>query len=140
MDVIRSFISAYHDDFYGVKAGMFTEITEVITSVWNKRPSQPRYKNTWSVGQVLRALVPELSCPELKQITLKVTMLMVLCSASRASKLDKLTLFFKKDGGPKITFTMPVLTKTRRAGTEPVGTEPLLRISNGKIFGRYFVH
>ena len=59
---------------------------------------------------------PELS---LKQLTLKLVILMALVEASRSSELAALDLRFRVYSPEGVSFTLPTLTKKRKAGAPP---------------------
>ena len=56
----------------------------------------------------------------MKALTLKVTMLIALCTACRSSEVSRLDMKHMEIGDNFITFTLPALTKTRRVGDSPV--------------------
>lgn len=114
----RSAISAYHKGQDGVKMGRHPLIQELLTAFFNRRPPKPRYDFTWDVDKVLREIKswgPTANLG-LKDLSLKLTILMALCSASRASELANLNVEFMQDTGKEITFGLPGLTKTRKVG------------------------
>ena len=49
----RSAISAYHPKIGGIKVGQHDLVIRVMDGVFNGRLPQPRYIDTWDVGQVL---------------------------------------------------------------------------------------
>ena len=97
----RSAISMTHLPADGICVGTHPFISGLIKGVFNLRC--PRYVQTWDVSVVLRYLkflspTPLLS---MKNLTLKLVILMALVSLSRANLLHKLDLrfrVFKRDG------------------------------------------
>ena len=93
-----------------------------MKGIFNLRPPCPRYVQTWDVSVVLRYLkflspAPLLS---MKNLTLKLVMLMALISLSRANLLHKLDLrfrVFKRDG---VLFTLPPVRKSSRVTSPPI--------------------
>jgi len=118
LGVYRSAISLYHKGFEGIKAGQHPAIISLFKGIFNTRPSSPRYKDTWDVQQVLSTLEAWGQSDELdlKQLTLKLTMLMALASASRASEIHLISIKNMVDSDNKIQFGLDGLTKVRRPG------------------------
>ena len=114
----RSAISAYHAGIQGTKVGQHALIISLMKGFFHKRPSKPKYEVTWDVHTVLDLLKSwgTNSGLSLKKLSLKVTMLMALCSAARASELGALVISHLLDKGNEMVFSIPGLTKTRRAG------------------------
>lgn len=78
----------------GCSAGSHPLVTRFLKGVFNLRPSVPRYTRTWDVQHVLqqlRAMEP-LSSLSLKELTLKLVMLMALTQAARIQTLHCLLL------------------------------------------------
>lgn len=79
----RSAISAYHDAIEG--------ISDLLTSIFNKNPSQPNYNFIWHVKNVIDFyLFKGLKHDNLKDLALKLTMLLALTSAGGQSDIDYL--------------------------------------------------
>lgn len=117
----RSAISADHVGFGQEKAGQHPQITALLKGMFNRKPPQPRYMTTWNVDLVLNLLRtwPEDGTLSLRQISLKVTMLMALTGAMRRSELQLLQIHHMLDKGNAIEFHIEGLTKTRRVGQAP---------------------
>ena len=81
----RSTISAYHDPINGVAVAKKSRVTALLACVYNIRPPQPRYTFIWDVKKVIDFLVTLDSPNKLgfKDLTIKLTMLLALKSASR---------------------------------------------------------
>jgi hypothetical protein len=121
----RAAISAYHNGFQGVKVGQHPQISDLFKGMFNRRPPQPRYMETWDVEQVLDLFKkwPEDQGLDLKQLSLKVTTLMALTGVLRRSELQLLRVDEMLDLGDKIQFQVGGLTKTRKVGEGPVTFE-----------------
>ena len=92
-----SVISAYHDYIDGKPVGKHPAVCALLTGVFNQRPPQPRYTFVWDVEIVLVYLktnMPDNSQLSDKDLTRKLTVLMALSSASRASSLQHLNIKF----------------------------------------------
>lgn len=101
--------------------GQHPVITRLMKGIYNSRPPQPKYSTSWDVVKVtdyLKSLGAnqELS---LKQLTLKLVMLMALVEASRSSELAALDLRFRVFSPEGVAFALPTLTKKRKAGDPP---------------------
>jgi integrase len=121
----RSAISAHHIGFQGVPAGQHPEITSLMKGMFNRRPPQPRYTDTWNVDKVLDLFRswPEDSGLTLKNLSLKVTMLMGLTGAMRQSELHLMRVDHLTDTGEYLKFIIGGLTKTRKVGQGPLTIE-----------------
>lgn len=76
----------------GYRAGTHPLINRFLRGVFNLRPSCPRYAETWDVQPVLEKLrtMDPLSELSLKELTLKLVMLMALTQAARVQTLHLL--------------------------------------------------
>ena len=112
----RSALSAYHAEINGLKVGQLSRIKTLLRGVFNRKPPQPRYNETWDVNQVLEELKtwPDNINLSLKDLTLKLVMLMALVTAARCSELHKLNPCVMVDKGEVIEFPIIGLTKTAR--------------------------
>jgi hypothetical protein len=122
MNGYRSAISAHHVGIQGVKVGQHLQICALLKGMFNKKPPQPRYMETWDVNMVLDMFRswPDNSGLDLKQLSLKVTMLMAVTGAMRGSELHLLRIDQMLDLGNTIQFHIGGLTKTRKVGEGPV--------------------
>ena len=77
----------------GICVGSHPFISRLMKGIFNLRPPFPRYVQTWDVSVVLHYLKFLLPAPllSIKNLTLKLVMLMALVSLSRANLLHKLT-------------------------------------------------
>ena len=85
----RPVISVYHDPINGIPIGKESRISALLAGVYNIRPPQPRYPFIWDVKKVIDFLATLNSPRELslKDLTPKLTMLLALTSAVRASEI-----------------------------------------------------
>ena len=113
----RSAISMTHLPVDGICVGSHPIISRFMKGIFNLRPPCPRYVQTWDVSVVLRCLKYLSPAPllSMKNLTLKLVMLMALVSLSRANLLHKLV--FKRDG---ILFTLPPVRKSSRVTSPPI--------------------
>ena len=83
---------------------------------FNIIPPQPKYVNTWDVGQVLDHIkaLGENSHMSLSTLTQKTAMLMALCTAGRGSELRAANIDTMADMGTCIVFPIAELTKSKR--------------------------
>jgi hypothetical protein len=90
----RSAISAKHAGIDGVKVGQHKKVCELLKGMFNRRPPQPRYMDTWDVSKVLDLIRgwPEDDGLDLRTLSFKVTMLMALTGAMRQSELHLLKI------------------------------------------------
>ena len=109
----------------GICVGSHPFISRLMKGIFNLRPPFPRYVQTWDVSVVLRYVkfLSEAPLLSMKNLTLKLVMLMALVSLSRANLLHKLDLrfrVFKRDG---VLFTLPPARNSSRV------TSPLIDIT-----------
>lgn len=118
----RSAISALHEPVDGHPIGQHPLVKRALAGVFNEKPPMPKYTDTWDVGQVLAYIKQLGKNTDLtdKVLTHKLTMLLALTTANRASELHGFNLEFMKDEGDSIEFVIHKLTKTRRVGQKPI--------------------
>lgn len=97
-----------------------------MKAVYIIRPTKPRYEYIWDVADVLKYLkllspVRKLS---LKDLSLKLIMLLALLTAGRCQSLVKLNLIHMKEGKSSVTFTILDVIKQSRPGF----SNPLIRL------------
>ena len=76
----------YHDQINGVPIGKESRVAALLVGVYNIRPPQSRYTFIWDFKKVIDFLV-NLNSPNeicLKDLNLKLTMLLAMTSAARA--------------------------------------------------------
>ena len=78
----------------GIKVGEHPLVSRFMSGLFNQKPALPRYTETWNPQIVLDYLktFPGVDSMSLKQLTLKILMLMALLSAQRTQTLQKLSL------------------------------------------------
>ena len=120
----RSAISAFHDRCEGFSVGEHPMVKRLMTGIFNCRPSMPRYGFTWDVEVVLRYL-NDLDTDTIsdKLLSLKLTTLLALTTASRASELSMLDIRFLSRYDSVYVFELVGITKTQRPGGSPTKLE-----------------
>ena len=119
LNTARSALSAILTLFNGIKFGEHPLVSRFLKGVYEQRPALPRYKAIWNVGEVLNYLttlkqVPELS---LKDLTLKLTMLLCLLTAQRCQTVPLLgDLKFIQELEGKYHITVQQKLKQSRPG------------------------
>ena len=115
---IRSAVSMTHNPIEGVPIGQHPLVKRLFKGVYNLRPPQPRYTDTWEVSSVLGYLssMGENSDLSLKLLSGKLALLMALVSASRSSELQSLDLRFRIFKPEGVLFKLACLTKKRKLG------------------------
>ena len=88
-----------------------------MAGVFNKMPPKPRYYFLWDIGTVLKYLrsLPINKLFSTKMLTLKLTMLLTLTSASRCSEIRHLDIRFYTKSERKFCFSVIKPTKTSKA-------------------------
>ena len=114
----RSAISSYHDPIDGVAIGKHPRVSALITGVYNNRMPKPRYTLIWDVEIVLQYLSNLHSEKGLsdKLLTFKLTMLLALTAATRASEICNLDIHYLVKHTSGYTFHFSKITKTARRG------------------------
>ena len=118
INVYRSAISMTHVPVDGSQIGSHPLVSCFMKGVFELRPPQPKYLETWDVSIVLKYLL-SLSPKEslsLKQLSFKVLTLMALTSMGRANLLHKLDLRFRYYKSEGVLFKFPSLLKTSKPG------------------------
>lgn len=96
-------------------------IVRFMKGVFNMRPALPRHTEVWDVSVVLNLLRKWSPAKFLgiKELTLKLTMLMALVSAQRAQLLNLLDISNMVKGKSSYTFQINSTVKNSRAGHGP---------------------
>ena len=101
MNCLRSAISACHVHIDGNSVEKYPKVYALLTGIFNQRPPQPRYVFIWDVVIVLQYIRThwyENSSLNDADLTCKLTTLLALTTASRASMIQHLnTEFMAKD-------------------------------------------
>ena len=114
----RSAISAYHDPIEGITVGSDSRLSALLSGVSNSRPLQPNYTFIWNVKRVIEFLttLPYDSDLSLQDLTLKLTMLLALTSAARASEICYLDTRYLIKHNSGCIFHFGKNTKTSKKG------------------------
>ena len=118
----RSSLSNLCNKQDGYTVGSHPLVTRFMTGVFNLRPSQPKYLQTWDVNVVLHYLktlspVEDLS---LKLLTYKLVMLVALTQASRTQSISFLSLQgMKIDSKSIVMFYSGLLKQCRKGKVNP---------------------
>ena len=85
----RSAISSHHDSIGRITVGSNPRASALLSGIYNNKSPQPNYTFIWDLKQVIEFLItlPYDSDPSLRGLTLKLTMLLALASAARASEI-----------------------------------------------------
>ena len=89
-----------------------------LRGVFNTNPPVPKYNDTWDpdiVLTLLRNWAPAQTL-DLKKLTLKVVMLVLLVTGQRVQTLEFLDIRYMKQSRSSITFVLPSLIKQSRPG------------------------
>lgn len=119
LNTARSALSAIGLVVEGFSAGAHPLVIRYMKGVFNLRPTQPRYSQTWDVSTVLvylKKLSPVRKI-SLKLLTYKLVMLIALTCASRAQSLHLLDIANMKKGCDTYTLYYSGLLKQTRAGS-----------------------
>ena len=118
----RSAMSAYQEKAEGVSIGQHPKVCQLLSGIFNKRPSQPKYIANWDISKVTD-YIDTLGNDEnffIKIITLKLTTLLAIISSNRASELTYLGtrhIAFKENS---VIFHFSKLTKTWKKSKSPL--------------------
>lgn len=119
INVARSALSSFVVLDRGNTIGSHPLISRFMKGVFTKRPPMPRYECIWDVQIVLnylRKLAPANSL-SLKDLTLKLVMLIALVSAQRSQTIHKLSLNNLSYTGSTAKFQITGLIKQSRPGS-----------------------
>ena len=116
INVHRSAISAYHEPLHGFPIGQSLLVCSLLNDVFNHRPPQPRYTFLLDVEKVLCYLKSLLAHNNFsdKELTLKLTMMIVLTATSRCSEISYLNINFMAKTEGKYIFSFNNLKKNCR--------------------------
>ena len=93
-------------------------VSRFLKGVYESRPSLPRYKDIWDVSVVLNYLktLPPTEESNLKDVTLKTVMLVVLLSGQRCQTVHALTISGMRITNDTVHFEIVKLLKTSKPG------------------------
>ncbi|XP_071797703.1 uncharacterized protein [Asterias amurensis] len=122
LNTLRSALSAILAPIDGTPIGSLPLIKRFMTGVFNMRPAIPRYTCTWDVNTVLQYLTNLGPSNKLflKELTMKLVMLVALISGQRCQTLSLLNLDDAEVTATKVIFVVSKLTKTSKIGKQPV--------------------
>ena len=118
----RSAISAYHNFINGEPIGKHSKMCALQTGIFNERPPQPCYTFIWDVDVVLTYIKNNMSVNSQlseKNLTCKLTVLLALSSALRASSIQHLNINFIAKTNSCYKFYFNKLHKNWRRGKAP---------------------
>ena len=120
INTYRSAISKNHGLIDGIQVGRHSMIVTHMRAIFNQRAPQPKYEFAWDVDVVLKEISSwgKNEVLHIKLLSYKLTMLLALSSAGRASELCMLNLKYKKHQGSSISFELRKRTKTCRPGSK----------------------
>ena len=90
----RSAVSVYHNPIGSIAVGWNSRVLGFLPVLFNNRPPQPKYTFIWDVKRIIKFLttLPYDSDLSLKDLTLKLTVLLALTSAGWASEISYLQM------------------------------------------------
>ena len=118
VNTARSALSSIITLSDGSVFGKHPLVKRLLKGVFEKTPSMPRYSGIWNVNIVLRYLkhLPSYDEITLKDITLKITMLLALCTGQRCQTLNLLKSSNLQMTEEQCTFFITDLLKQSRPG------------------------
>ena len=117
-----SSISAYHNFINVEPIGKHPKICALLTGIFNERPLQPRYTFIWDIDVVLTYIKNDTSVNSHlfeKKLACKLTVLLALSSALRASYIKHLNINFMAKIKSCYKFYFNKLHKSWRKGKVP---------------------
>lgn len=118
LNVARGALSSLGLTIEGVSVGKHALVIRYMKGVFNLRPPESKYVMTWDVNKVLdylRSLSP-VKYITLKELTLKLTMLISLTNASRVQSIHLMDLNFVQKVKGNFVFILNDLIKQSRPG------------------------
>ena len=118
LNTARGALSSLGLTFEGFRVGNHPLIIRFMRGVFALRPSRSRYTTVWDVNQVLNYLrkLSPVKHLTLKDLTLKLTMLMALTQAARVQTLHLITVCGYKKLKSEFVFELSDLLKQSRPG------------------------
>ena len=118
VNAYRSAISSVHEKVDGHDVGKHPLVVRMLKGIYHDRPPLPRYTCTWNVQTVLKYLdsLGDNDTLSLKQLTLKVAMLLALTRPSRSTDLSLLDIAARQYTPDGVTFLPSCLAKQSRQG------------------------
>lgn len=115
LNTARGALSALGIKLDGTSVGSHALVIRYMKGVYNIRPTKPRYSGTWDVSLVLRLWSPVKNL-SLKQLTLKLVMLIALTNAARAQSIHLISVNNMKKCFNEYIFEYSGLLKQCRPG------------------------
>ena len=118
INLARSALSALGIKYDGISVGSHPTIVRLLKGMFNLRPTKARYTETWDANIVLRYLknIPVDNESYLKELTMKLTMLLALTLAARPQTLHYLTTKDMVKTENKIVLSLSAALKHTRPG------------------------
>ena len=118
INAYRSAIASAHDRVDGVSVGQHPTISRLMAGVANARPPQPRYTSTWDVNKVLECIEKKGDNMKLslKDLTLKMAMLLALTRPSRSADLHGLDVRLMRSNPEGLIFAAKRPAKQTKSG------------------------
>ena len=124
LNTARSALSTILPLFNGVKFGEHPLVCRFLKGVYEQRPALPRYIAIWNVGEVLNYLTTMVHVTELtlKDLTLKLTMLLCILTAPRYHTVQLFDIKFIQELERKYQVTVQQKLKQSSPGQhlEPI--------------------
>ena len=124
LNTARSALSTILPLFNGIKFGEHPLVCRFLKGVYEQRPALPRYIAIWNVDEVLNYLTTMVHVTELtlKDLTLKLTMLLCLLTAQRCQTVQLFDIKFIQELERKYQVTVQQKLKQSRSGQhlEPI--------------------
>ena len=94
INLARSAVSAFLSSHGYYNYGTQDTIVRLMKGIFNKRPALPKYTETWDVDKVIGFIKqwPNVSDMSLKQLTLRMVMLLSLLTAQRGDAIHKIVV------------------------------------------------
>ena len=120
INTARSALSSVLKPVDGMTFGAQESVKRFLKGVYEARPSNPRYTETWDVSKVLNYLktISITDC-SLKDLTLKLVTLMSLVSAQRGQTIHYLSLEDMVVSETSVTFIISRPIKQSKPGSKP---------------------
>lgn len=131
VNTARSALSAFLPRVDGRSMGSHPDVCRIVKGVFEERPSLPRYSDTWDVNVVLQYLssLPDVNDLSLKELTLRMCMLLALVTGQRGQALHLLKVSDLRFCATKCTILYSEKHKQSRPGfhTDPTDIMPYNR-------------
>ncbi|CAG2205297.1 unnamed protein product [Mytilus edulis] len=118
LNLARGALSSLGLTIDSIPVGRHSMVIRYMKGIFNLRPPRPRYESTWDVSKVLhflRSLSP-VKYLKLKDLTLKLTMLIALTNAARAQSIHLMNVNHVHKVKGEFIFVLNELVKQSRPG------------------------